>query len=450
MNMRFSYRMVAIMATSLVILASCKKNSDGPGTGGTYTPAAGALFENFESGSKTNFAAATVTLGTGEWTFDDAIIGNTTADHRNGNQAARITNTGSIYMNFDFTKGTTGVKVRHAKYGTDGNSTWELRMSIDGGNTYSTVGTAVTSSSTNVQTAYFPISYSGYVRVKIVKTGGGTSSIDIDDIEVMPSPNPTGGGGGTTTPPGDDDNMLMGNPSGATALITNYSNYLMVKTYYAESYNRDRGAPNWVSWHLKQSDIGSTSRQDDFRPDATLPSGWYQVQANSYSGSGFDRGHNCPSGDRTSSVAANSSTFLMTNMIPQAPNLNQQTWGNMETYLRSLVTSGNELYIIMGTYGTGGTGSSGTVSSIDNGNVSVPAHVWKIALVLPNGNNDISRVTTTTRVIAVDAPNQNTANSNWKVYRTSVDAIEAATGYDLLSALPTNVQTAIESVVDNL
>lgn len=442
--MRFSYRIAAIMAVSLVFLASCKKNTDN-GTG-SYTPAANALFETFESGSKTTFPAGSVTLSTGSWTFDDAIIGNTSSDHRNGNQAARITNTGSIFMNFDFTKGTTGVKVRHARYGSDGNSTWELRMSIDGGATYSVVGSPVTTSSTSVQTAYFPISYSGYLRIKIVKTGGGSASLNIDDVEIVPSANPTGGG--VTTPPGDDDNMLMGNPSNATIATTNFTNYLMVKTYYALSYNKDRGTPNWVSWHLKQSDVGSTSRQDDFRPDATLPAGWYQVQANSYSGSGFDRGHNCPSGDRTSSVAANSSTFLMTNMIPQAPNLNQQTWGNMETYLRSLVSSGSELYIIMGSYGTGGTGSSGTVNTIDNGNVTVPSRVWKIALVLPNGNNDISRVTTSTRVIAIDAPNQNSANSNWKVYRTSVDAIEAATGYDFFSALPVNIQTAIEAVVD--
>ncbi|RIE17135.1 hypothetical protein SMC1_03105 [Candidatus Cryosericum septentrionale] len=89
--------------------------------------------------------------------------------------------------------------------------------------------------------------------------------------------------------------------------------------YYTLSYNRDRGEPNWVSWYLGGSSLGSTDRLNDFGADSTLPTGWYQVKANGYSGSGFDRGHNCPSADRTSSVAANSSTFLMTNMIPQAP-----------------------------------------------------------------------------------------------------------------------------------
>jgi endonuclease G len=34
-------------------------------------------------------------------------------------------------------------------------------------------------------------------------------------------------------------------------------------------------------------------------------------------------------------------------------------------------------------------------------------------------------------------------------YRTSVDAIEAATGYDLLSNLSTSIQASIEANVDN-
>lgn len=139
----------------------------------------------------------------------------------------------------------------------------------------------------------------------------------------------------------------------------------------------------------------------------------------------------------------------MTNMIPQAPNNNQQTWANMENYIRTLVTAGNEVYVVMGSYGTGGTGSSGTVNTIDGGHVTVPNHVWKVVVVLPGGNGDLARITTSTRVIAVNTPNINTVNSDWKTYRTSVDAIESATGYDLLSNVSTAVQSSIESKVDN-
>jgi endonuclease G, mitochondrial len=245
------------------------------------------------------------------------------------------------------------------------------------------------------------------------------------------------------------DNSAMGNPSGAVNDPYYYWNYLMVKTQYTMSYHRDRGTPNWVSWHLDPTWLGSTARQDDFRADATLPAGWYQVGATSYSGSGFDRGHNCPSADRTYSVTDNSATFLMTNMIPQAPTNNQQTWANLEGYERTLVGQGNECYIIMGSYGKGGTGSNGTFSTINNGHITVPNRIWKVILVLPQGSNDLSRVTTSTRVIAVNTPNSNSISTSWGGYRTTVDAIETATGYNLFSNLSSTIQSAIESKVDS-
>ncbi|MGY2131126.1 DNA/RNA non-specific endonuclease [Hymenobacter sp. HD11105] len=246
-----------------------------------------------------------------------------------------------------------------------------------------------------------------------------------------------------------DNHLAMGNPSGAVADSYYYWNYLMQKPQFAMSYHRDRGTPNWVSWHLSKAWLGSAARQDDFRADAALPSGWFRADATSYSGSGFDRGHNCPSADRTSSVTDNSATFLMTNMIPQAPNNNQRTWAGLENYCRTLVNAGNELYVIMGSYGKGGTGSNGTLSTLAGGKITVPNRVWKVIVVLPEGSSDASRVTTGTRVIAINTPNTNTLDSNWGTYRTSVDAIEQATGYDLLSAVSSSVQSVVEARVDN-
>jgi endonuclease G len=245
-----------------------------------------------------------------------------------------------------------------------------------------------------------------------------------------------------------DDNLALGNPSGAVASTSSPTNYLLTRPQYALSYNRDQGKPNWASWHLGSADLGSAARQDDFRADADLPSGWYQVKPTDYSGYGFDRGHNCPSADRTATVADNSATFLMSNMMPQAPNNNQQTWGNLEDYCRTLVRAGNELYIVCGSYGRGGTGSAGYQTTIASGKVTVPAHCWKVVVVLPAGVNDLGRITGSTRVIAVDTPNENSLSSSWGRYRTSVDAIESATGYDLLSALPTSSQATLEAQTD--
>ena len=245
-----------------------------------------------------------------------------------------------------------------------------------------------------------------------------------------------------------DSHLAMGNPSGATTDYTNYTNYLLSKTQYAASYHRDKGKANWVSWHLSSAWLGSTPRQDNFAADPTLPTGWFRATSSSYTGSGFDRGHNCPSADRTGSVADNSATFLMTNMMPQSANNNQRTWAGLENYCRTLVNAGNELYIICGSYGSGGTGLNGYATTIAGGKITVPSNCWKVVVVLPEGSSDASRVTTSTRIIAINTPNNQTLATTWGSYRTSVDAIEAATGYNILSAVNSTVQATIESRVD--
>ncbi|HEX7317108.1 MAG TPA: DNA/RNA non-specific endonuclease [Pyrinomonadaceae bacterium] len=248
------------------------------------------------------------------------------------------------------------------------------------------------------------------------------------------------------------EHMVMGNPSNATADVNQPTNYLMEKPQYALAYHRDRGGPIWTSWHLDSTwTTGSGTRQDDFRADTTLPAGWYQVQGTDFSGSGFDRGHMTPSADRLRTNADNSATFLMTNMIPQSPDNNQGPWNFMEQYLRTLVSAGNELYIISGGSGQGGTGSNGgTTNTVAGGKVVVPSQTWKVVIVIPVGTDDVNRVTTSTRTIAVIMPNtQGIRTTDWKTFRVSVDQVEALTGFDFFSNVPVATQAAIESVVDN-
>ena len=118
--------------------------------------------------------------------------------------------------------------------------------------------------------------------------------------------------------------LRLGNPSGANNSDPN--NYLMVNPYYALSYNRTRGTANWVSWHVTQADIGDVERANDFRPTPDLPQGFPRITPNDYTGSGFDRGHLCPSKDRSNLPEANSATFLMSNIVPQEPDSNQGVW----------------------------------------------------------------------------------------------------------------------------
>jgi endonuclease G len=441
-----------IPLSAVFFFAACIKQLTPAGKPGPIQPetakiqqaaAAQSLLENFESGGKTAYAAGSVTFSSGSWTLTDALVGTSASDARDGSQSVRVRNTGTISMNFDVSAGAGTVTVKHAIYGSDGSSTWGLWVSADGGGTYTQVGSAITSSTATLATATFTVNKTGALRFDVRKISGGTNRINIDDITI--NGNSSGGGGGTAT---DNSNLLLGNPSGATTSTSNPDNYLYDLGYYIESYDRDRGEPNWVSWYVGDTSLGAIDRSNDFRPDPNLPAGWYEVPATAYSGSGFDRGHNCPSGDRTNTTLANQSTFLMDNMIPQAPNNNEQTWAHLEEYGRSLVSAGNEIYVVMGSYGSGGTGSNGTATTVNGGKVAVPSHIWKVILVLPKGNNDLSRITAGTRVIAVNTPNINTISSDWTQYICTVKDIEDATGYTLLSNVPASIRSVLETKKD--
>ncbi len=252
---------------------------------------------------------------------------------------------------------------------------------------------------------------------------------------------------GTAPPYPPSVHLTMGNPNGATADVNQPNNYLMEKPEFSLSYNRDRGAPNWVSWHLTDEWVGSLVRVDTFRPDPAVLPTWYRVQATDFSGSGFDRGHMTPNADRDkeTSIPINQATFLMSNMVAQAPDNNQGPWAELENFLRTLLPA-NELYIVSGPFGTGGAGSNGFANTIANGHVTVPSSTWKVVLVIPKGDNDVSRVTAGTRTIAVNMPNIQGIRSNpWETYLTTVDAVEALTGYDFFPNVPDAIENSIEA-----
>ncbi|MCU1228375.1 MAG: polymorphic outer membrane protein [Acidobacteria bacterium] len=253
---------------------------------------------------------------------------------------------------------------------------------------------------------------------------------------------------GTAPPYPSSVHLTMGNPSGAVADTNVPNNYLMEKPEMALSYNRDKGTPNWVSWHLSDEWVGSLTRIDTFRADSAVPPDWYRVLGSDFQSSGFDRGHMMPNADRDkeTSVPINQATFLMSNMVPQAPDNNQGPWAAMENDLRALLPA-SELYIVSGPNGIGGTGSNGgNTTTIANGHVTVPASTWKVVLVLPKASgNDVTHVTAATRSIAVLMPNvQGIRSDDWHNYITTVDAVEALTGYNFFSNVPDAIQNAVE------
>lgn len=226
--------------------------------------------------------------------------------------------------------------------------------------------------------------------------------------------------------------LKYGNPSQAQ---TRLNNYLIERTQYALSYNCNVGISNWASWQLDRSWIGQVERSNNFQYDANLPDKCYAAKPGDYKGSGYDRGHLVPSGDRTRRQEDNSATFIMSNIIPQAPANNREVWREFEEYCRDLVFQDKELYIV--------AGGSGLADRISKNRIAVQKYNWKVVLILERSAAEIS--VDNAQTIAVWIPNsQEVANTNWKNYIVPVNLVEKQTGYDFFDRLPNNIQKQIE------
>jgi endonuclease G, mitochondrial len=267
---------------------------------------------------------------------------------------------------------------------------------------------------------------------QVGQTDAGKSS-SLPELELTSIAKRPGGQNPESTNP----NLAMGNPSKATADVANADNYLVEKDQYIMSYNKSHKTPNWVSWQLDEEWMGDSGRSGKFAPDESLPKSFDRAEPSDYTNSGYTRGHNCPSGDRTATRQDNKAVFLMSNMTPQTADNNAGPWEKLESYSRELAHEGKELYIV-----AGATGSKGTIGK----GVNIPTDFWKVIVVLPKKGMGLSDVAPTTDVIAVEMPNVDGINGDgWRKYLTTVSAIERHTGYDLLSNLPQDIQKALES-----
>lgn len=264
---------------------------------------------------------------------------------------------------------------------------------------------------------------------------------------------PRGGQSGDSKTAWSDDRtaiqIALGNPSDAKPDPSQRTNYLVQRPQYALSYNDDNHTANWVSWHVEAADLGTVER-GKFMPDPELPSDFYPVTPRDYTGSGMDRGHLCPSADRTATYEDNDAVFSMINIVPQAPGNNQGPWKLLEDYTRDLVRSGSEVYVVAGGSGRKG-GPKGTVGKKRDAKIVVPAMMWKIMLVLPEKTgNDLARISGQTRAIAILIPNVSTVRQDkWEKFRVSIADVERETGLHLLSNLPENVQRDLKQKADD-
>lgn len=213
----------------------------------------------------------------------------------------------------------------------------------------------------------------------------------------------------------------------------------LVKEHFITCHDGVRRVPEWVTYHLTASDLElvEVERTDDFRPDPDLGEE-ERAELRDYRGSGYHRGHMAPAADFKRSRVAMSATFLLSNMAPQRPQLNQGRWRMLEDAVRMLAEDHGSVWIYTGPLYLDSDGNRAVATETINGRVAVPSHFYKAVLC--------EHDTGTHEMFAYIMPNGlEPVTGALEAYVVTVDEIEAASGLDLFSALPDALERRLES-----
>ena len=241
---------------------------------------------------------------------------------------------------------------------------------------------------------------------------------------VQPQPQPEEGTGGVQTTATDISSKLE-----IPTDPQNRPDIRLKRTGYTASYNKDYKTPNWVGWELTRKETtGQEERKNRFLPDPDVPAP--RAEHDDYTNSGYDRGHMAPAADMKWSAAAMSDCHYLTNIAPQAQPLNTGAWATLEENCRSWAIRDSAIYVVCGPILT-----DMAMRHIGKSGVSVPQRYFKV-VIAPYANPP--------RGIGFIMPNRRVAGGV-QATATTIDHIEAITGYDFFAALPDEIETTIES-----
>lgn len=200
---------------------------------------------------------------------------------------------------------------------------------------------------------------------------------------------------------------------------------------YVLNYNEEHEQADWVM-HIVPKDVitGTVTRTNDFRTDPSVSTGTADV--GDYWDSGFDRGHLAPSADFRWSKKALSESYFYSNMSPQRPELNRNSWNNLEIQVREWVVDFGNLLVITGPV------LNDQLPKVPQGSnrLSIPEFYYKIVVDM---NHDQPKA------IAFLMPNKGFTD-NISNYIVTIDSVEAITNIDFFPELVN--ADAFESTTD--
>ncbi|MDP5229822.1 MAG: DNA/RNA non-specific endonuclease [Cellulophaga sp.] len=214
-------------------------------------------------------------------------------------------------------------------------------------------------------------------------------------------------------------------PTSTTGDIVHHTNFSL-------SYHEKHEQAEWVFYQLTKDQLTYDDRKRPYFIEdpkvSTKSADW-----KNYRGSGYDRGHLVPAGDRRFSEFAYNETFYTSNISPQNSEFNAGVWNDLEKQVRYWCKKYGPLYIM-----TGGV-LDNNLSSIGDEDVSVPNYFYKI-VARKEGD--------TLKMIAFLFPNK-PSTAPVKSFLVSVDEIEQKTNINFFEKLPDTQENNLESKIES-
>ena len=215
-------------------------------------------------------------------------------------------------------------------------------------------------------------------------------------------------------------------PEGTPQQIKEYTGFTV-------NFNKDNKTPNYVCWELTKEESSGDVDRNDYSYWQDLDLEGCPTTDYAYSTSHYQRGHMCPAADQKWSTQAMADCMVMSNMCPQAGDINEKAWATLESKERTWAKRDGAIWIIAGPIY-----NEEDQQRIGFSQVRVPSAFFKVFLY-NNGENS--------RSIAFVYPNA-LAPGNMSEYSMSIDALEEALGYDFFPSLPDELEERIESECD--
>ncbi|RRQ50514.1 DNA/RNA non-specific endonuclease [Maribacter algicola] len=213
-------------------------------------------------------------------------------------------------------------------------------------------------------------------------------------------------------------------PSSTTGDIVHHS-------YFSLSYNEPFEQAEWVAYELEKKHL----TYDDRNRPYFIEDPWVKSKSadwRNYKGSGYDRGHLCPAGDRRFSEQAYNETFYTSNISPQDKDFNAGVWNRLEMQVRQWAKRYGKVIVI-----TGGVLEQG-LQEIGEEDVDVPKKFYKI-VARKEGKKF--------KVLGFLLPGAEQQRP-LQDFCIPIDSIEALTGIDFFGQMDVGLQKELEGKVD--